>query len=120
MGVFDDLITTAEELIEDNGETSTIKRRVDGTPADSTKPWETGAVTYTSYTVSAVWLNYSLNRMDGQILKEGDGYLIQPYKTTNGTFLNGVELQAGKSYPLKDGDKVLFGFRGVELIFRLP
>jgi hypothetical protein len=47
-----------------------------------------------------------------------DGLGLKPEKTTNGTFLNGVEVPAGESRILRDGDRIHFGFKGLELVFK--
>jgi pSer/pThr/pTyr-binding forkhead associated (FHA) protein len=47
-----------------------------------------------------------------------DGLALKPEKTTNGTFLNGVELPSGESRILRDGDRIHFGFKGLELVFK--
>jgi hypothetical protein len=48
----------------------------------------------------------------------GGGFALRPETTTNGTFLNGVEVPPGESRLLRDGDRVQFGFGGLELVFR--
>ena len=60
------------------------------------------------------------SRRHAEILKEGGNYVLRAFATTNGTFINGAELPAGEKKPLKDGDELQFGFRGVALVFRLP
>ncbi len=47
-----------------------------------------------------------------------DGFVLQPEKTTNSTFVNGVEVPAGESRILRGGDKIQFGFQGLELVFQ--
>jgi hypothetical protein len=47
-----------------------------------------------------------------------DGFVLRPEKTTNGTFINGVEVLAGDSRVLRDGDRIQFGFQGLELVFQ--
>jgi pSer/pThr/pTyr-binding forkhead associated (FHA) protein len=46
-----------------------------------------------------------------------DGFVLRPEKSTNGTFVNGVEVPAGSSRVLKEGDRIQFGFQGMELVF---
>jgi len=46
-----------------------------------------------------------------------DGFVLRPEKTTNSTFVNGVEVPAGDSRILKEGDRIQFGFQGLELVF---
>lgn len=59
------------------------------------------------------------SRRHAEIIKEGNDYFLKVFNTTNGTFINGVELPPGEKKILKDGDQLQFGFRGVELVFRL-
>jgi hypothetical protein len=47
-----------------------------------------------------------------------DGFSLRSEKTTNSTFVNRVELPAGESRILRDGDRILFGFQGLELVFK--
>jgi hypothetical protein len=47
-----------------------------------------------------------------------DGFVLRPEKTTNSTFVNGVEVPAGDSRILKEGDRIQFGFQGLELVFQ--
>ena len=60
------------------------------------------------------------SRRHAQIMREKEDYLLQALQTTNGTFVNGSELPPGEKIVLKPGDAILFGFRGVELVFQLP
>jgi hypothetical protein len=52
--------------------------------------------------------------------KVGDQFTLKAEKTTNGTFLNGKDMEAGEIKSLNDGDRIRFGFEGVELVFRNP
>jgi hypothetical protein len=61
-----------------------------------------------------------ISRRHAVIEQTGDGVSIKPEKTTNGTFLNGVEVSAGETRILHDGDKIHFGFKGLELVFHMP
>ncbi len=58
-----------------------------------------------------------ISRRHVVIEKSKEGLAIKPEKTTNGTFINGVEVPAGESRLLRDGDKIHFGFKGLELVF---
>jgi pSer/pThr/pTyr-binding forkhead associated (FHA) protein len=60
------------------------------------------------------------SRKHAVLEKAGDRFSLHPEKTTNGTFLNGVEVPAGDSRILSVGDRIQFGFGGVELVFRVP
>lgn len=65
--------------------------------------WDTGVVT---------------SRKHAVLHQDESGLALAPEQTTNGTFLNGVEIPAGESRLLRDGDRIRFGFGGLELIFR--
>jgi hypothetical protein len=58
-----------------------------------------------------------ISRRHAVIEKSKDGFFLKPEKTTNGTFINGVEIPAGESRVLHDGDRIHFGFKGLELVF---
>jgi len=60
------------------------------------------------------------SRTHAVLEKDGEGFSLRPEKTTNGTFINGVEVPAGESRILRDGDRIQFGFKGLELVFQLP
>jgi hypothetical protein len=68
-------------------------------------PWDPGVVVSRKHVV---------------IEKTGGMYILRPERTTNGTFVNGVEIPAGSVRNLSDGDRLQFGFGGEEFIFRLP
>lgn len=55
-----------------------------------------------------------------EIHREAEDFILQPMQTTNGTFVNGVEIQPGERCSLHDGDVIQFGYRGVELTIHLP
>jgi hypothetical protein len=58
------------------------------------------------------------SRKHAVIEKTKDGFILRPEKTTNSTFVNGVEVPAGDSRILKEGDRIQFGFQGLELVFQ--
>ncbi len=60
------------------------------------------------------------SRKHAEINKTEVGYTLCPFQTTNGTLLNGNELSPGETTRLEDGDKIQFGFRGIQLVFKLP
>jgi hypothetical protein len=60
-----------------------------------------------------------ISRRHAVIEKAKEGLSIKPEKTTNGTFINGVEVPAGESRVLQDGDKIHFGFKGLELVYKI-
>ena len=64
--------------------------------------------------------NLLSSRRHAEISKKGKSFVLHAFATTNGTFINGAELPSGEKKALKDGDKIQFGFRGMELIFRIP
>jgi CRP-like cAMP-binding protein len=53
----------------------------------------------------------SISRRHARIRREEDGTfnVIEDVGTMNGTFVNGVRLTAGRGFPLKPGDSVVFG-----------
>jgi hypothetical protein len=57
------------------------------------------------------------SRKHAVIEQTKDGFVLRPEKSTNGTFVNGVEVPAGSSRVLKEGDRIQFGFQGLELFF---
>jgi hypothetical protein len=57
-----------------------------------------------------------ISRRHAVIETRGDGLSLMPEKTTNGTFINGVEVPAGESRMLRDEDRIQFGFTGLELV----
>lgn len=46
------------------------------------------------------------------------GFFLVPKQTTNGTFVNGIEISTGEHQLLLNGDRIQFGFRGPEFIFQ--
>jgi uncharacterized ubiquitin-like protein YukD len=60
------------------------------------------------------------SRKHALIAAEDQDYFLQALETKNGTFINGVEIQAGQKQRLKNKDVILFGFRGVQLTFKIP
>lgn len=63
--------------------------------------------------LSTRWVHAYIEREDGQ-------FVLRTVKTLNGTFVNSEQIPPGRTRPISDGDRIQFGFRGVELIFRLP
>jgi len=53
----------------------------------------------------------SISRRHARLRREEDGSIvvIEDVGTMNGTFVNGVRLTAGRSFPVKGGDSVVFG-----------
>jgi len=53
----------------------------------------------------------SISRRHARVRREEDGShsVIEDVGTMNGTFVNGVRLTAGRGYPVKPGDTVVFG-----------
>jgi hypothetical protein len=61
------------------------------------------------------------SKKHAEIDKKKEDYIIKPLETTNGTFVNGVEVLPGEERKLEDQDVIQFGFsKGVKLEFRLP
>jgi CRP-like cAMP-binding protein len=60
----------------------------------------------------------STSRRHAKIHRRGRKFFLnEEIGTTNGTFINGMRLQTGVPYELKDGDEVQFGL--VKMVFRL-
>jgi uncharacterized ubiquitin-like protein YukD len=57
------------------------------------------------------------SREHAELHLEEDRLVVIAKQTTNGTFVNGVELFSGEKHTLDDGDTIQFGFEGVELTF---
>jgi uncharacterized ubiquitin-like protein YukD len=57
------------------------------------------------------------SREHAEIHLEEDHHVLISKQTTNGTFVNGVELLPGEKHALENGDTIQFGFEGVELTF---
>lgn len=70
--------------------------------------------------LSEIDKNMLCSRKHAQVTVEGKAYKIQPFTTTNGTFINNVQIPPNEVHSLVEGDTIQFGFRGVELIFKLP
>jgi hypothetical protein len=60
------------------------------------------------------------SRKHAVIEETKDGFVLRPEKTTNSTFVNGVEVPAGETRILRGGDRIQFGFQGLELVFTAP
>ncbi|MCZ6529048.1 MAG: FHA domain-containing protein, partial [Chloroflexi bacterium] len=68
---------------------------------------------------------FASSRRHARIESEGGRLVIAAMRTTNGTFVNGLELNPGSRHPLEPGDEVQFGFEGVKMNYfpqgqRLP
>jgi hypothetical protein len=50
-----------------------------------------------------------VSRRHARILRRADGIYLEDLNSTNFTFLNGLRLQPGQAYPLKDGDEIRLG-----------
>lgn len=47
-----------------------------------------------------------ISRVHLEIIRDNNGYLIKDLDSKNGSFLNGVELDANKLYPIDEGDRI--------------
>lgn len=59
-----------------------------------------------------------VTRRHAGIEKQGTDYLLTDLGSINGTFLNGERLQPHVPHPLRDGDALRFGRKGVLMTFR--
>ncbi len=57
----------------------------------------------------------SVSRRHAQIIRQKEEVFVEDLKSSNGTILNGKNLEPGRRYPLKNGDELRFGL--VMLIF---
>lgn len=78
MARFDSAIALVKRLIEKNGETATIRRPVDGSPPDASKPWEPGAATASDQTPSMVFLDQKAARDVGVLIKDREQAAFVP------------------------------------------
>lgn len=60
---------------------------------------------------------YAASRRHAVIEAQGDAFDITALQTTNGTYVNGVELAPGAKHRLSTGDEIQFGSEGVKLTF---
>lgn len=65
------LADVAQELIEDNGRTATLVK-VSEVPADASQPWRGNTSIETTQVVSAVFLDYMKEDIDGDLVRNGD------------------------------------------------
>lgn len=77
MARFDSSIALADRLITKNGESSTLRRRVDGATGP-TAPFERGDPSNEDTTTVAVWLGYTDSRIDGSLVRRGDQRVLLP------------------------------------------
>lgn len=62
-------------------------------------------------------LKRSVSRRHARVLKSETGYtLVEEVGALNGTFVNGIKIDAGQSHPIVDGDEIGIGV--VKIIFR--
>lgn len=59
----------------------------------------------------------NVSRVHANILKRGNAYFIKDESSTNGTFIDGIELQPGESLQIRDGSRIQFGKDGPVLYF---
>jgi len=60
-----------------------------------------------------------ISRRHAAIEQKEDQYLLQDQDSANGTWLNGQRLAPQAASPLKDGDQIVFGHNGIEMVFRM-
>ena len=49
-----------------------------------------------------------ISRLHAKIMEKADGIYLLDLNSTNGTYLNGEEVEAGKDYKIEEGDLVAF------------
>ena len=47
-----------------------------------------------------------ISRMHCKIIRQGEQYAVVDLKSANGTYLNGIRLQANQATPIKNGDVI--------------
>ncbi len=60
---------------------------------------------------------FGSSRRHALIREENGKLVLECLRTTNGTFVNGDELDPGELWELKSGDEIQFGFEGVRLLY---
>lgn len=65
MATYDSAVALAKKLIEAKGRTVTLTQRVDGAPADASKPWEPSVPVDTAHTVTMAIFSTNLSYIDG-------------------------------------------------------
>lgn len=79
MGLYDEEVALAYELIAESGDVVTLRSFATATPVDSTKPWRVGDPSKSDQTgVPAVFLNYQQKYIDGEVIKRGDKQVLIP------------------------------------------
>lgn len=51
----------------------------------------------------------TVSRVHARIYREGNGYYLEDENSTNGTYVNGELLPCHTPYPIRSGDRILFG-----------
>jgi hypothetical protein len=78
MGVFDEEVALAKELIEENGQAIIIRRTGQAAAPDVDQPWKLGAPTDTDAPTLGVFLDYNRKEIDGEVIKQGDQKVLVP------------------------------------------
>lgn len=58
-----------------------------------------------------------VSRVHAMLAPDSTGMTVKDLGSTNGTFLNGQQLQSSRPYPLRSGDRVKCGNLKIEVIF---
>ena len=66
-----------------------------------------------------VFLLDTVSKLQGYFTREAASWRFTDQHSSNGTLLNHVRLEAGKSQPIADGDRIRFGLE-VEVVFLTP
>lgn len=90
MARFDAAIALAQRLIDKNGESSKLRRRVDSAPPDVDVPFERDAPTTSDTDVRAAWLGYKDSRVDGTLVRRGDQRVLVAAADLGGVVPNEV------------------------------
>jgi CheY-like chemotaxis protein len=58
-----------------------------------------------------------VSRVHAAIYRETDGFYIEDLQSSNGTFINNLQIESNKRYPLKNASEVSFGSLHVRIFF---
>lgn len=117
MGVYDEDVATALEMIAEAGDLSTLERLAPGVP-NPAQPWQPVPSVQTNTPVHAVWLNYSFGEKfrAGTLIHEGDRKVLIPAAdTADITASDSLRDSAGQIHQViavktlaPNGQKILF------------
>ena len=57
-----------------------------------------------------------ISRRHCKIVKRGSGYAVVDLNSSNGTYLNGMQLFPGREYPVKNGDIIRMAISDFQIV----